>query len=473
MLKLRDYQERGINDIRAQFVQHRQRVCFVAPCGAGKTMVMAYMAGKAAQRGMRTLFLVHRRELMEQAAGTFSSLHMDFGIIARQARRPEAYIQIANIQTVTRRLGGLEPPDLIILDECHHATANSWLTVINFFREARVVGLTATPVRMNGAGLGQVFDSLVIGPTAKELIKRHYLAPYKYYAPPVAADLSGLHTVRGDFDQAQIAGRMDRQAVIGNAVEHYKKLAAGTQAICYCTGRAHSLHTMKVFNDAGIAAAHVDAATPKDERTRIMQQFRQGRIKILCNCDLFGEGVDVPGMETVILLRPTKSLTLYIQQSMRSMRIDKNKPNKRAIILDHVGNIMRFGPPDADRAWSLEEKKKSRKAEDKAVRIRICPNCFAVYDPAPKCPYCGYQLQEEDSKRTAPEEVDGELTEYTDKQIKQQIQYIAFRGAIEKIIRFGTPEQFKTFEDLIKIAKERNYKPGWVFIQAKLRGIRI
>ena len=453
-MKLRDYQERGINDIRAQFVQHKRRICFVAPCGAGKTMLMAYMAGRAAQRGMRTLFLVHRRELMEQAAATFDALQMDFGIISRTPLHPEAFIQIGSIQTVTRRLAGLEVPDLIILDECHHATAASWLTVINFFSKARVVGLTATPVRMNGAGLGQVFDSLVSGPTAKELIQGHYLAPYKYYAPPVAADLSGLHTVRGDFDQSQIAGRMDRQAVIGNAVEHYKRLAPGTQAICYCAGKVHSIHSMKAFNDAGISAAHVDASTPKDERARIMQQFKEGRIKILCNCDLFGEGVDVPSMETVILLRPTKSLTLYIQQSMRSMRIDKNKPNKKAIILDHVGNITRFGPPDADRTWTLDQRKSKK---DKAVKIRICPKCFAVYEPAPKCPYCGYQNSEGGGRNTAPEEVDGELVEYTQQQKTER------RIEVAKAL---------TFEDLEKIARKRGYKAGWVYIQAKLRGIK-
>lgn len=454
-MQLRDYQERGINDIRAQFVQGKSRVCFVAPCGAGKTLVMAYMAEKAAERKMRTLFLVHRRELIEQAIETFRIMNLRFGVIAPGYSTDSEYIQIGSVQTVARRIGGLPEQDLIILDECHHATASTWLSILRFFSKAKVVGLTATPARLSGEGLGSVFDALVIGPRAKDLIKRGYLAPYKYYAPPITADLDNVKTVRGDYDSTEISLRMDRPKIIGDAIAHYKQLAMGTQAIAYCAGRKHSINTAEMFKLAGIHAVHVDAKTPAADRKQAMQDFRDKKITVLCNCDLFGEGVDVPGMETVILLRPTKSLTLYIQQSMRGMRPDKSNPKKQAIILDHVGNVMRHGLPDADRDWSLEGKKKtSRKSQAAEVAIKVCNNCFSAHDPAPICPYCGYQypIENRDIKQHQ-----GSLKEYTE---------------VEKKERRTEVGRSTTLEDLQRIAEERGYKAGWVYVQAKLKGLR-
>lgn len=456
-MKLRDYQEHGVNNIRAQFAQGKRRVCFVAPCGSGKTVLLAYMAAKAAKRGKRTLFLVHRRELLSQAGDTFTRYGIPFGVVgSKRSHDSKKPIQIGSIQTVAGRIAGIFPPDLIVLDECHHAAAKSWLSVINFFPEAFVVGLTATPQRLGGKGLGEVFDTIVEGPTVRELIQRRFLAPYKYYAPPAAVDLSGIKTIRGDFDQKETACRMDRPAIIGDAVEHYKKLAAGTKAICYCAGVNHSRHTAYMFKRAHIAAEHIDAKTPLQERENIMQDFRRGKISVLCNCDLFGEGVDVPSMETVILLRPTKSLTLYIQQSMRGMRIDRNNPGKTAIILDHVGNVLRFGLPDEERQWSLEDrKKKGRNHAPSEIKITVCPKCFSVYKPAPRCPYCGAEnIMKEHAEI---EQKAGELQEFTAEQRKQ------------RRMEVGAAHDIKTLEE---IARLRGYSPGWVYVQARLKGLR-
>lgn len=454
-MNLRDYQEHGINNIRARFVQGYNRVCFVAPCGAGKTLLMAYMANKAAELGHRTMFLVHRRELIEQAAETFQRLGLRYGVVAPGYEFNHAYIQIGSVQTVAKRIGRLPKQDLLILDECHHATANTWLEIIRFFHDARVVGLTATPARLNGQGLGEVFDTLVIGPKTKDLIRRGFLAPYKYYAPPMVANLENVKTSRGDFDSTDIAMRMDKPTITGDAIAHYKKLANNTQAIAYCAGRSHSINTAEMFKLAGISAVHVDSKTPLNERKQAMQDFKEKKIKILCNCDLFGEGVDVPAMETVILLRPTKSLTLYIQQSMRSMRPDKNNLDKKAIILDHVGNVMRHGLPDTQRDWTLEGKKKAtRKNSESIVKIKVCSNCYSVHNPAEICPYCGfhYPIEERQIKQKS-----GELKEFTEEERKER--------------RKETGRAF-TLEDLQRIADERGYKAGWVYVQAKLKGIR-
>lgn len=451
-MELRDYQERGINEIRARFLGGKRRVCYVAPCGAGKTLLMAYMASQAASRGKRTLFLMHRRELIEQASETLQAMHIRHGIVGQLMAAPK--ILIGSVQTVARRIGDLPEPDLIILDECHHATASTWKKAIAAFPHACVVGLTATPARFGGQGLGSVFEALVLGPTTKELISRGYLAPYQYYAPPMVADLGDVRTVRGDYDQTELAGRMDKPGITGDAITHYEKLAAGTQAIVYCASIQHSQNTALVFRSRGLCACHVDGATPRDERREIMQGFRARKIQILCNCDLFGEGVDVPGMETVILLRPTQSLTLYIQQAMRGMRPDKANPEKRAIILDHVGNVYRHGLPDDEREWSLEERrKKQRSKQENTVKIKVCENCFSAHKPTPKCPYCGfsYPLLE----RTVEEKA-GELQELT---------------KIEKAKKRMEVGMARTIQDLKYIATQRGYKPGWVYLQAKLKGL--
>lgn len=452
-MKLREYQERGISDIRARFLGGMKRICYVAPCGAGKTMVMAYMASQAERRGKGALFLVHRRELIEQADETLKALHIRHGIVG--VSDSDSKILIGSVQTVARRIDRLPDPDLIILDECHHAKASTWTKAIEAFPQAYVVGLTATPARLGGQGLGSVFESLVMGPTAKELISLGYLAPYQYYAPPVVAELDDVRTVRGDYDQTEIAGRMDRPSITGDAIAHYEKLAAGTQAIVYCASIQHSQNTALAFRSHGYSAYHVDGATKKEERKKIMKEFKARRIQILCNCDLFGEGVDVPGMETVILLRPTQSLTLYIQQAMRGMRPDKNNPDKKAIILDHVGNVYRHGLPDDERKWSLEGRpKKQRNAQQSTVSIKVCESCFSVHTPAPECPYCGFAYPPQER---ILDEKSGELQELT---------------KVEKAKKRMEVGMARTVEELKQIAIQRGYKAGWVYLQAKLKGLR-
>ena len=452
-MKLRKYQERGIIDIRAQFKTVR-RVVYVAPCGAGKTLVMAYMAKQAISRGKRTIFLVHRRELITQASRTLTEYGIPHGVNGTT----NDLIQIASVQTVARRLDKLKIPDLVILDECHHATASTWKKCLEYWSDAYVVGLTATPARLNGQGLGDVFESMVIGPTARELIQQGHLTDYKYYAPPVVADLNNIKITMGDFDGGEIEIRVNKPTVIGDAIQHYIRLCAGKQAIAYCASVAHSQNTADAFNLQGITAKHIDGTTPASERDKAIEDFRAGRITILCNMDLIGEGFDVPTMEVVILLRPTQSLTLYIQQSMRGMRPDRNNIFKTAIILDHVGNVFRHGLPDADRRWSLEGVAKRKKAETGGVGVRQCLGCYLCHSPAPVCPYCGYEYQMT-ARQLASE--NGELAEYDAKMAEQEKR--------KKNIELNS---CKTILDLKNYAKTMGYSAGWVYIRAKLKNIK-
>jgi superfamily II DNA or RNA helicase len=310
------------------------------------------------------------------------------------------------------------------------------------------VGVTATPCRLNGGGLGDINDQLIIGVSTKYLIKNGFLAPYDYYAPSVA-DLTGLHVKVGEYVTKEIEDRLIKKSIFGDVISYYRQLADGKQAICYCASISHSEQMADNFNEAGIPAAHVDGSTPKVDRNRIISRFRSGEIRILCNVDLISEGFDVPDCEAAILLRPTKSLTLYIQQSMRCMRY---KPDKRAVIIDHVGNYARFGLPDMDREWSLAPAKPKQKREENEIKIRQCPECYFTHEFAPMCPKCGfvYPVKErtlDEVKEARLEQITGIVLDYT------------------------TPDSCGTLQELQAYGKAHGYKPGWSFYQAKRRAL--
>lgn len=442
---LRPYQTSGVAELRSRFEAGIKRLCYVAPCGAGKTVVMDYMASEAAQRKYRVLFMVHRQELIDQAHATLTARH---GIIAPGYPATDDLVQIGSIQTLARRLDHIMPPDFIIPDECHHAMAATWRKVLDKYPNAWVVGLTATPARLGGQGLGEVFEELVLGPEAKWLIENDFLAPYKYYAPPMVADMTGVKTERGDYDQSETAVRVDKPAVIGDAISHYVKYASGKLAIVYCASVAHSKNTVDAFNAQGIRAKHIDGTTPKESRKQIIEEFRQGRITVLCNVDLISEGFDCPGAEVSILLRPTQSLTLFIQQAMRCMRPGEGKT---AIILDHVGNVFRHGMPCDHREWSLTGTVKRRKSEAALITVRQCPMCYRALPGGVQACECGYQFPVE-SRVLAVKE--GDLQELT---------------AVEKFHKKLEVWQAKTYQDFLQIARERGYKDSWAYCQMKLR----
>jgi superfamily II DNA or RNA helicase len=414
--------------------------CIVLPCGGGKSVIVADMAKNATIKGNRVLFLVHRKELCDQIESTFRS----YGVNMKLCK-------ISMVQTASRRLKKIREPQLIITDESHHCLANSYKRVYEYFPNAKCVGVTATPTRLNGGGLGDINDKLIIGVTAKWLIENNFLAAYDYYAPSVA-DLTGLHVRMGDYAVKDIDEKLIKKSIFGDVINYYKQLADGKKAICYCASVNHSNQMAENFNQAGIPAAHIDGSTPKLERNLIIKRFREGIIKILCNVDLISEGFDVPDCECAILLRPTKSLTLYIQQSMRCMRY---KLGKKAVIIDHVGNYLRFGLPDQDREWKLDAPKRGKGKKTEAsttVNVRQCPKCYYTHEPGPVCPSCGYAYPIKD--RT-PEEI--------------------HEAHLEKIQGFvldlTTPEDCHSYEELLAFAANKGYKPGWAFYQAKQRGL--
>lgn len=436
-MQLRDYQLKAIRDVSLAWRAGYKRPCIVLPCGGGKSIITADMAKRVTDSGNRVLFLVHRKELCEQIENTFRSYGVNMGLC-----------NVMMVQTACRRLDKIKRPKLIITDENHHCLANSYRKIYDHFGDVYCVGVTATPVRLNGGGLGEINDRLIVGLTVRALIDRNCLADFDYYAPQVA-DLSGLkRKSTGDFDMTQAAEMLGKPAIYGDIIKHYRKLADGVKSICYCPTIAFSKEVAQRFTDAGIPAAHIDGDTPKQERAQIVQDFRDGRIQILCNVDLISEGFDVPDCGCSILLRPTKSLTLYIQQSMRCMRY---QPDKRAIIIDHVGNVHRFGLPDLERQWTLDPK--PQKKQEKTVSVKQCTECFYTHAPAPACPKCGHVYEK--SERQLMEE-----------KKEQELQKIEHRVSMMR-----SPSECTSMKELCVMEKQRGYKHGWAFHQAKRMGI--
>jgi superfamily II DNA or RNA helicase len=441
LFKLHDYQQTLVKKARQSYIDGYKSPCVVAPCGAGKSVIISDIARLTTDKGNRVLFLVHRKELIDQIQGTFQKNEVNMSLV-----------EFGMVQTVVRRLEKTAKPALIITDESHHGLAASYRNIYEYFKDVPRLGFTATPIRLNGSGLGDINDILIEEVDAEWLIENHFLSPYKYYAPKLI-DVSKLKlNSLKEFSNTSIDDAMDK-TIYGDVIKHYKELADGEQAIAYCHNVEASKYTAVQFKEHGINAIHLDAKTPKNERDSIIQAFRDKEIQILCNVDLIGEGFDVPDCSTVIMLRPTQSLSLFIQQAMRGMRY---KSGKTSIIIDHVDNVRRFGLPDQKRHWSLHSKKTSKSTAE--VKIRQCNNCFAVYPMDTKeCPECGYKPE---VKRVSEYEIDetAALAEIT-------------KEDINITLDFREPSDCKSMSELYELAKHRNYKRGWAFHQGKLLGL--
>lgn len=472
-MPLREYQIDLINNVRNSYRHGNKAPCIVLPCGGGKSIIVAEMAKKTTEKGNRVLFIVHRKELCDQIRNTFTRWGVDM-----------ALCQIGMVQTVCRHLDKMPAPSLIITDENHHAKADSYTKIYKAFPKAYKIGVTATPVRLDGSGLKGVNDDLIIGVSAKWLIENQFLAPYDYFAPTLA-DLKGIKTVKGDFDAKQSEEKLMKRAIFGDVIAYYNKLAKGKQAICYCTTVKHSKTMASIFIENGITAAHLDGTTPRNERDEVIEKFRKGEIKILCNVDLISEGFDVPDCECAILLRPTKSLTLYIQQSMRCMRY---KPHKTAVIIDHVGNYARHGLPDADRQWTLDGRKKQQK--DPANPFYTCESCFGIFPkrknnkPVIACPHCGQRIMtqcsecgaifpkylDEDTPVTVCPECGHDLPA-KGRTVPDEVREAALQKITDFVVHYDSPQECGSYQELLAYAQRKGYKTGWAWYQAKARGL--
>lgn len=428
MIQLRDYQIRSIKKIRDAYANGFKRPILRLDCGAGKTITSAWMAIESAARGNEVLFLVHRKELLDQTYETFKSLNANMD-----------KIKIGMVITVGNHLSDYNPK-FIIADECNFALSKTWRKVLDHYSDAWVLGLSATPARLDGKPMGDIFDIIISDLSANELIQLGRLSPYDYYAPKLDINLSDVESRAGDYKQEQLESIMNKPKIYGDIIKYYKQIPHH-KTLVYCTTIKHSELTAQIFRDNGYRAEHIDSNLSKSERDRIVHEFKHGDIEVLCNCDIVSFGFDIPDCDTVMLLRPTQSLTLYIQQSMRGMRY---QPGKRATIYDFVGNCYRHGMPTDNREWSLSTAIRTRNPSGvPELLVRQCVSCLRVYSgTAQICPYCKHD--------------NGQTRE----QIKQQ-----HDAELEQIRTVDRRKQgmAKTLADLLVIERERGYKKGWAY----------
>lgn len=446
---LRPYQEELVTKLGASLRAHR-RSCLQSPTGSGKGTLIAHMIGKMAAAGHTVWLTAHRSELIDQLSASLWEAGVSHGIIAAGRRETRDAVQVASVQTLVRRLSRLPPPRLLAIDEAHHSTAASWRKVIDHCKDSWIVGLTATPARTSGEGLDDIFNDLVPGPDVEWLIEQGFLSPYVLYRPPGGeVDTSQVHTRGGDWATDELEALVDQSKIVGNAVDHYIKMVAPANCLVYTVSRKHAHDVAAAYRAAGVNARYCGGDTPADERKAIIAGFRRCYPAVVVSVDLFGEGLDIPGLKAVQMLRPTQSLILFLQQAGRCLRPEPGKD--RAIILDHVNNYSRFGLPCAAREWTLAGRKRRKGSIEQGPALRHCPECFAVFRAIlGACPLCGWLPE---TRERMPDVVDGQLQEVDKAAVAREK---AWKRQEEGLVRSQ-----EGFPGLVRLAMERGYKTGW------------
>lgn len=474
MISLRLYQQKLVDALRGAFLAGYVSLLLQLPTGGGKTFVFSYVADGASKKGKRVLILVHRKELLTQASLSLAKIGLRHSLIAQDKHIREAIglhveefsntfvdmaarVIIASVDTLIRRLCMAEVPDLIICDEGHHATKkNKWGKIIAYFKtknpDLRILFVTATPARADGMGLGVDSDGfadyLVVGPSPRELIDMGFLLQPVVYAPPSGLDLTGVRTKDGEWNASDLEARVDKPTITGSAVEHYRRICPKVPAIVFCVSIAHATHVAAEFRAGGFDFRVIDGTMHDTERRNLIRALARGHIDGLTSCDIISEGTDIPVVGCGILLRPTKSEGLFLQQVGRVLRPSPGQA--RAFILDHVGNCFIHGLPDEEREWTLDGRKKRKKGDGKAeprVPVLQCPKCYSAHAPAPACPQCGH-VYENGGRQV--EQKDGHLQEIT--------------GEAAEILRSKRKadlRRIRSFEDAQEYGKSQGYKPGW------------
>ena len=389
MVNLRPYQGDAVARVRSEIIARRRRVLIVAPTGSGKTVLGAHVILGAHAKGKRAVFVAHRRELINQTVRKLLEAGIpsrDLGVAMGDDARwsPAAPIQVASIDTLRARAWH-PPADLIIVDECHRALSRSYLDLVAHYPEGVILGLTATPVRADGKGLGTLFETMVQVSTVKELIALGFLANPVCYSTPQSPQLDGVKVRRGDYDVSALGAACDRTELVGDIVDHWIRLADARRTVVFAVTVEHAKHIAARFKDAGVAAEELDGETPKAERDGILGRLERGQTQVVSSVGVLCEGWDQPPVKCCILARPTKSTGLYLQMVGRILRPWEGI---RPLVLDHAGSVREHGLPQEDREWSLQDAKKKRPG---LAPTKCCPECLAeVASSARVCPECEY-----------------------------------------------------------------------------------
>ena len=365
-ITLRDYQQLAKEEIFSKW-NRVDNILYQMPTGTGKTRLFTSIIRDISIWGLRhninyrILIIAHRSELIEQSSRSLDKYRIKHGVLAgtmKDKRDLTQAIQVASIQTITHPANQCLIDDLkfdfIIIDEAHHAVANSYQKLWDYCPDAKKLGVTATPWRMNNSGFAQIFDAYIPSMSIKDFIQKGWLATYQYYSIPTSSELvKSIESIReldieGDYKNSALVELCDTSKIRAQLYDSYEKNVLGKKGIIYSISREHSEHICLQYRSRGVAIENIDSKTPAKVREKVIQAFRNGEIDIIVNVDIFSEGFDCPDIEFIQLARPTKSLVKYIQQVGRGLR--KNG-DKKCIILDNVGMYSRFGLPDEERDW--------------------------------------------------------------------------------------------------------------------------
>ena len=453
-MQLRDYQESAVSNIRLSFRLHRA-IVFVLPTGGGKSAIAAHISSQSELRGKSVLFLAPRRELIYQISEHFQQSGVDHGTI--MAGEPASFMakhQIACIPSLHRRAIvdkriQLPKADLVICDEAHLGIGGTAQELIQRYKDsgAFILGLTATPARTDGKGLGEIYDALVMGPTVQELIDLGHLVRPRYFRGS-HPDMDGVKIQAGDYQQKEAGERADDTTLIGDVVSNWARLASDRQTFVFCASKAHSRHLCQRFRDLGVAAEHIDSDTETEERREIQRRLRSGETQVVCNVEVMTYGVDFPPVSCIVLAKPTKSVARYMQMIGRGLRPAGGKQS--CFVLDHANAIRDVGFVEDDMPWSLDGKEK---IQDRKERIKKepkdieCPSCGTVFRSQPYCPACGHELKSEHQEAIKALEADLEEIDRKTKEAEKR--------------EWSVDDKARFFGMLKGYTIKKGYKSGW------------
>ncbi len=460
-MELRDYQTKSHMDLRDGFLAGYRAMLLQAPTGSGKTVIAAQLVKAAADKGSGTIFFAHRRELVYQCSDKLEKFGVPHGLIMSGEFEDDwVGVRVASIDTFRARYmrGTRAFPEakVVIIDEAHRSLAPTYLRMIDTYKErgAVILGLTATPQRPDGKGLGHVYEHMVQTPGITELIAMGFLVPPKHFAPS-KPDLSGVKTKRGDYDESSLQEFMDDATLVGDVVQNWLRLAKDRRTIVFASGVAHSIHLRDEFLKFGIHAAHIDGTTPQHDRDKIIEQVRDGRVQVICNCMVLTEGFDEPEISCIVLARPTKNYSLYVQMGGRGARTAPGKED--FYVIDHSGAVYRHGKLDEPYPWTLDSGGIAERETLKIQKLRekttiTCMKCAAVYAGQINCPMCGH----------VPERMGRYVNSLTGDLV-----------AVEDAKRPANPRQWRRYErvkwfnQFLKYADQKGYKRNWAHYKYK------
>jgi len=426
-LMLREYQNDAVDKLRVALKSGFKRPVMALPTGGGKSIIFGKIIESIMGNGKIVLWIVHRRNLVFQMRDVLKEhFGIDAGIIMSGVESDTSkQVQLCTIQSYTRRLdldllemnSFYVNADVVMIDEAHRSLSKSYRNLIKLYKDKIIIGCTATPVRGDGRGMGEVYDTIVDVVGVKELTDAGYLSPVRYFVPNVI-DLEGVKIVMGDYQVKELSEKTNRPKLIGDIVENWLKFAENRKTLVFCVNVKHSIAVCEAFNEVGVKAEHLDARSTDEERDAVFDRMNKGGITVLCNVAIYQEGLDVPSIGCVVVARPTKSMGLFRQMAGRGLRIEENKQN--CILMDHGNVIEEHGLLDWGVSWTLDGKKRawSKPTRETVKKLVRCRACGLVFEGSNTCPDCGTVVKSFGKKI---ETIDAELEELDAKKEKGTI----------------------------------------------------